>query len=144
MRNRGCFAYDFDGSTYSVLTDYPNEYFFPNGHCGGEPIDEALMDDLEATCVNAPTSDDDDSVDDVTWTGFTSEISCSMPSSSECGYPGEETDNTPLKTGQVVGLVIGTIGGAAIVLTSAYFIFLYATASKGAEAGAGATAAGAV
>lgn len=139
-RNEGCMAFGMEGERFSVYTEYPFQTYFANGDCSGQPVFGGQMDDLEDTCTSPPM-DDDPSVDDMRWSGYTSEITCSVPDNSECSYPGTEKDNTPLKTGQVAGLVFGTIGGFAIVIFSAYLIFLYVSATKGAEAGAGEAAA---
>eukprot|EP01031_Cornospumella_fuschlensis_P035801 gene35801-43425_t len=142
VRNDGCFPYENDGEQYSVLTQYPLQLYYNGGSCRGTPLFVSSMDVLQPTCTDPPMDDDVDDApayDDIRWTSYTSEITCSVPDNSECSDPGTNEDNTVLKTGQVAGLVFGTIGGAAIVLTIAYFIFASQSAGAGAAAAAGAT-----
>eukprot|EP01031_Cornospumella_fuschlensis_P029062 gene29062-35076_t len=140
FRNGGCFPFEMGGEKKSVLTQYPLQLYYMGGSCRGTPLFAAPMDALEPTCSDLPTDDDEEpAYDDIRWSKYTSEITCTVPDNSECSDPGTNEDNTVLKTGQVAGLVFGTIGGAAFVLIIVYYIF----ASKSAGAGAAAAAAGA-
>mgnify|MGYP001810177590 CR=1 FL=1 len=145
-RNGGCFPFFFNDLAYSYITKYPTETYYGGDNCKGTVVDEVEMDPLVPTCSAPPTDDDgdDDDINDINWSGYTSSVTCTLPTTTTCGDGGDDDDDS-LSDGAIAGAVVGSIAGAGLIGAGAYF--MVSTGSAGgamASQGAGAAAASAV
>eukprot|EP01031_Cornospumella_fuschlensis_P025889 gene25889-31263_t len=161
--NGGCVPFTYLGITYTLRLTYPSGTLYLGSSCSGLEVTSFVLPPLNDTCSSVPADDDgddddifsndlipiDDPVDDdddmytITWAGYTTALTCTVPSTTSCDTTDDAStssnDDGGLSDGAVAGVTIGTAAGAAVIIGAGVFL----ATKGGVVAGLGASSGGA-